>query len=134
MIKNYFTTAFRNFWRNKTFSLINVFGLSIGISASLVIFLIVHYEFSFDTFEKNNDRIYRVVIDAKFNGQEGHSVGVQAPLSTAVAYEMTGVEASVPVMGFQGDGNVKVSVARDNASPVVYKKQSSIVFTNPQYF
>ena len=52
MIKNYFKIAFRNFQRNKIFSIINVFGLSIGISAALVIFLIVHYEFSFDKFEK----------------------------------------------------------------------------------
>jgi len=134
MLRNYFTTAFRNIWRNKTFSLINVLGLSIGISAALVIFLIVHYEFSYDTFEKGKDRIYRVVLDAKFNGFEGHSTGVQAPLSTAVANEMTGIELTVPVMTFQGDGTVKVSVARDDANPVVYKKQPNIVFTNPQYF
>ncbi len=134
MIKNYFTTAFRNLWRNKTFSTINVLGLAIGISASLVIFLIVHYEFSFDKFEKDGDRIYRVVIDAKFNGQEGHSTGVQAPLSGAVANEMTGVEETIPVMSFQGDGTVKVSIARDNANPVIYKKQTEIIFTNQQYF
>jgi putative ABC transport system permease protein len=134
MIKNYFITAFRNIWRNKTFSLINVLGLAIGISAALVIFLIVHYEFSYDTFEKDKDRIYRVVLDARFNGFEGHSTGVQAPLSAAVANEMSGIELTVPVMTFQGDGSVKVSVARDNANPVVYKKQPYIVFTNPQYF
>ncbi|MEO5681403.1 MAG: ABC transporter permease [Chitinophagaceae bacterium] len=134
MLKNYFTTAFRNFWRNKTFSLINVFGLAIGISSALVIFLIVYYEFSFDKFEKDGDRIYRVVIDARYNGTEGHSVGLQAPLSTAVANEMTGIEETVPVMGFQGDGTVKVSVARDNANPVIYKKQTDIIFTNQSYF
>ncbi|MEO6316095.1 MAG: ABC transporter permease [Chitinophagaceae bacterium] len=134
MLNNYFTTAIRNLWRNKTFSLINVLGLGIGISAALVIFLIVQYEFSFDRFEKDGDRMYRVVIDAKFNGSEGHSVGVQAPLSTAVANEMTGVEETVPVMGFQGDGNAKVAVARDNANAVLYKKQPEIIFTNPSYF
>ncbi|MEP6749724.1 MAG: ABC transporter permease [Bacteroidota bacterium] len=134
MIKNYFTTAFRNLWHNKTFSLINVLGLAIGISASLVIFLIVHYEFSFDRFEKDNDRIFRVVLDAKYNGMEGHSVGLQAPLSNAVANEMTGIEETVPVMGFQRDGTVKVSVARNNANPVIYKKQADIIFTSPQYF
>ncbi|HEY5393220.1 MAG TPA: ABC transporter permease, partial [Hanamia sp.] len=73
MIKNYFKTAWRNIIRNKAFSIINVFGLSIGISAALVIFLIVHYEFSFDKFEKDQSQIYRVVIDANFNGTDGHS-------------------------------------------------------------
>jgi len=134
MLKNYFTTAFRNFLSNKTFSIINVFGLAIGISAALVIFLIVYYEFSFDKFEKDGDRIYRVVMDAKFNGNDVHSAAVQAPLSGAVANEMTGIEATVPVMSFQGDGTVKVAVTRDSTNPVVFKNQANIVFTNPQYF
>jgi hypothetical protein len=61
MIKNYFKTAFRNLAKNKIFSLINVSGLSIGISSALVIYLIVSYDLSFDKFEKDRDRIYRVV-------------------------------------------------------------------------
>ena len=72
-------------------------GLSIGISAALVIFLIVYYEFSFDKFEKDSDRIYRVVLDAKFNGVDGHSAAVQAPLANAIQNEVTGVEHTVPV-------------------------------------
>jgi predicted permease len=135
MIKNYFKTAFRNFQRNKNFSIINVFGLSIGISAALVIFLIVHYEFSFDKFEKNQDKIYRVVIDAKFNGVDGHSTGVQAPLSNAIQNEVTGVELTVPLMQFQGDATAKVSIAKKGeAAPLLFKKQDNIIFTNPQYF
>ena len=57
MLKNYITTAFRGFWRNKSFTAINMLGLAVGISASLVIYLMVHYEFSFDKFEKDGDRI-----------------------------------------------------------------------------
>ncbi|HUZ58637.1 MAG TPA: ABC transporter permease, partial [Hanamia sp.] len=135
MIKNYFKTAFRNFQRNKIFSVINVFGLSIGISAALVIFLIVHYEFSFDKFEKNKDRIYRVVIDAKFNGSEGHSAAVQAPLSNAVQNEVTGIELTVPIMQFQGDATARVSIAKKSETALlIFKKQNNIIFTNPQYF
>ena len=51
MFKNYFKTAFRNLAKNKIFSLINVSGLSIGISSALVIYLIVSYDLSFDKFE-----------------------------------------------------------------------------------
>src|SRR5436309_12346655 len=100
MFKNYFITAYRNFWRNKSFSVINVLGLSIGISASLIIFFIVYYEFSYDKFEKDSDRIYRVVLDAKFDGAEGHSAAVHAPLAGAIQKEVTGVELTVPVMQF----------------------------------
>lgn len=135
MLKNYFTTAFRNFWRNKSFSVINVLGLSIGISASLIIFLIVFYEFNFDKFEKDNDRIYRVVLDAKFGGVDGHSSAVQAPLANAIQREVTGIDLTVPIMQFQGDATAKVSIQRTGSTqPLVFKKQPDIVFTNAQYF
>ena len=135
MIKNYFKTTLRNFWRNKAFSSINIFGLSVGISAALVIFLIVHYEFSYDQFENDGNRIYRVVMDMKFNGTEAHSAAVPAPLSAAVQNEVTGVENVVPMMQFQGDATAKVSVARPGASqPVIFDKQPDILFTNPEYF
>ena len=45
MIKSYLKIALRGFWKHKLFTLINIIGLSIGISASLVIYLIVHYGF-----------------------------------------------------------------------------------------
>lgn len=135
MFKNYFTTAIRNFRRNKYFSVINVLGLSIGISASLIIFLIVRFEMSYDKVETDGSRIYRVVMDMKFNGNDGHTPAVIAPLSSAVQHEIKGVEATVPVMQFQGDATAKVSIEKKGSSkPLVFKKQPDIVFTNPQYF
>jgi predicted permease len=135
MFKNYFTIAVRNFLRDKTFSVINVLGLSIGISAALVIFLIAHYEFGFDKFEEGRERIYRVVLDAKFNGSEGHSAAVPAPLGAAIENEVTGVEQTVPVFQFQGDATAKVSIAKAGSeTPAVFKSQPNIVFTNHQYF
>src|SRR6478672_9611123 len=108
MFNNYFITAVRNFLRNKTFSVINVLGLSIGISAALVMFLIVYHEFSYEKFVPNAERVYRVVLDAKFSGTEGHSSGVPAPLGKAIENEITGVEQTVPVFQFQGDATAKV--------------------------
>ncbi len=66
MFRNYLKIAFRSFWKRKVFTFINIIGLSIGISASLVIYLIVHYDFTFDKFQKDGNRIYRVVTDFKF--------------------------------------------------------------------
>src|SRR3954452_13603451 len=113
MFKNYLITAIRNFWRNKTFSIINVLGLSIGISAALVIFLIVYYELSFDKFEKDRDRVYRIVLDLQFNSVEGHSAAVPAPLSTTLQKEVTGIEQIITVMQFQGDATAKVAVVKE---------------------
>ena len=129
MFKNYFTTAIRNFFRHKVFSLINVLGLAIGISSALVIFLIVYYEFSFDKFQKDRDRIYRVVLDAKFGGNEGHSAALPAPLGSAIQNEVTGVENTVPVFQFQGDGTARVKIIRSKSDqPTIFKKQKEIVF------
>ncbi len=135
MLKNYFIVALRNFWRHKIFSIIHITGLSVGISASLVIFLIVKYELSFDKFQPDGDRIYRVVMDMSFNGVGGHSAAVPAPLASAIKEEVSGVAATVPVMQFQGDALVDVSVLpANNTKPVVFKKQSEVVFTNSEYF
>lgn len=63
MIKNHIKIAFRSFLRHKGFSLINIFGLAIGITCSLLIFLFVENELSYDRFHKGGDDIYRIVKD-----------------------------------------------------------------------
>ncbi len=60
MILNYIKTAFRSFLRNYVFSLINIIGLSVGLTASILILLYVYNELNYDTFNKHADRIYRV--------------------------------------------------------------------------
>src|SRR5258708_26193379 len=96
MIKNYFKIAFRGFWRHKLFTLINIIGLYIGISAALVIYLIVHYDFTFDKFHKDGDRIYRVVTNFSFSGEPGFNGGITGPMPEAVKNEVTGLDASAP--------------------------------------
>src|SRR3954462_12656335 len=66
MFKNYFKTAWRNLWKNKAFSAINIIGLAIGIASCLVILLFVFYEKSFDNFPSKN--IYRLNEVQKFEG------------------------------------------------------------------
>ncbi|HEY0608093.1 MAG TPA: ABC transporter permease, partial [Chitinophaga sp.] len=65
MIKNYFKVAFRNLWRYKGFSLINIMGLAIGMTACFLICLYVNFELSYDSFNSKADRIYRIVADVK---------------------------------------------------------------------
>ncbi|RZK47158.1 MAG: FtsX-like permease family protein, partial [Pedobacter sp.] len=134
MLKNYLLTAIRNFRHNKVFSIINILGLSIGITASLVIFMIVYFEFSFEKFQSDGDRIYRVVMNAKSNGNEGFSTGLPAPLSAAVKNEITGIDDVVPVLHFQGDSKVIVNIISPGAKDILVKKQEGIIFTNIDYF
>lgn len=60
MIKNYFKIAWRNLWKNKTFSAINIFGLSVGIAAFLLIINYLRFEYSYDDEHVNKDRIFRI--------------------------------------------------------------------------
>jgi putative ABC transport system permease protein len=65
MLKNYLRTAFRNLWRHRGFSLLNIIGLTIGMVAFFLIFLYVRFELSYDSMFSKSDRIYRVVADIK---------------------------------------------------------------------
>jgi putative ABC transport system permease protein len=69
MIKNYFKTAWRNLWKNKVFSLINILGLSLGMAACLLILQYVNFELSYDHFNKNAANIYRVINDRYQNNK-----------------------------------------------------------------
>ncbi len=68
MFKNYFKTALRNIRKNKLYASINIFGLSIGLSACLIIGIYIYHELSYDQFNKNADRIVRVTMEYKMAG------------------------------------------------------------------
>jgi len=68
MLKNYFKIAWRNIVRHKTYSFINILGLSLGICVCIVIFLISYYEFSTDAFLPGKDRIYRIIEKVVYDG------------------------------------------------------------------
>ncbi len=69
MIKNYFKIAFRNLWKNKVFSFINVMGLALGLACSLLIMLWVIDEYKVDAFHKNSSRLYSVYEQQFHDGQ-----------------------------------------------------------------
>src|ERR1700733_2266154 len=69
MIRNYLRIALRNLFKHRIFSLINIFGLAIGIAASLLIFQYARFELSYDRFEADANRIYRIQIDRYQEGK-----------------------------------------------------------------
>src|SRR4029078_10036243 len=60
MIKKYVKTAWRNLWRNKVFSAINILGLSIGLTCCILMFLFIQHELSYDKFNTKAKNIYRI--------------------------------------------------------------------------
>lgn len=84
MIKNYFKIAWRNLSRNKVYSIINMLGLSIGLSAAMLILLYSKDEVSYDRFHENNPNIYRVVNqwsnpDGSVKSKDGNTGHFQGP-------------------------------------------------------
>ncbi len=131
MIKNYLVVAFRNLWRNKLFSAINILGLAIGISAALVIYQIVMYDFNFDKFEKNGDRIYRVVSNMHFPDQVFRNSGVCGPLPAEVRKQVPGIESSVV---FWVQEEMKVKAPSPDEAGRIFRKQANIILAEDQYF
>ncbi|MCL6216987.1 ABC transporter permease [Zunongwangia pacifica] len=128
MFKNYIKIAWRNIWNNKLFSFINVISLAIGFSASFVIGLMVYYDFTFDKFHKDGDRIYRTT--TQFLSPEGtdHFSGVNSVLADALKQNVSGLES---VNAFYDYEPLKVEVeSRD----VVFKKPNHVIFTDSGYF
>jgi putative ABC transport system permease protein len=130
MIKNYFKIAFRSFKRHKLFTLINIIGLSIGISAALVIYLIVNYDFTFDKFHKDGDRIYRVVSNYSFAGEAGHNGGATWPLGDAIKNEVTGLDGTAPFFTV----SFSVIIPNGTKAPAKFKNESNITLADHRYF
>jgi putative ABC transport system permease protein len=98
MFKNYFVSAIRNLINKKTYSFINIFGLSLGITASLLILTYVNYEVSFDKFLPNNNNVYRVVLE-KYQENElvSSSAYTYSALSAALKENFPEVKASTRI-------------------------------------
>ena len=134
MLKNYLLVALRTLWKHKVFTAINIAGLAIGISASLVIYLLVQYDFSFDKFHKDGDRIHRIV--SRFTSPDGEvyrNSGVPVPMGNAVRTEMTGLDVVAPFYTWDGSGKVTIPTT-GNAKPITYKKQEGVIFADAGYF
>lgn len=94
MIRNYFKLAFRNLWRNKVFTAINISGLAIGIAICLVIILFIKNEWSYDRYNEKADRIVRVVFKGAVQGQAMKEANVMPPTAKALLRDYPEVEAA----------------------------------------
>ena len=100
MLFNYLKVAIRNLLKKKVFTIINIVGLSVGTTSSLLIFLYVQGELSYDKFFPDNDRIYRIVEDRIYPDRLAHFAMIPAGFSTILPDEVPEVEMSTRLIGF----------------------------------
>jgi putative ABC transport system permease protein len=89
MFKNYFKTALRSLWKNKTASVINIFGLTIGLTCCLLIALYIQHELSYDKFQTKGERIARVIMEYSFDGSTTSQKGNYTSVRVASVFKST---------------------------------------------
>ena len=100
MISNYIKIAFRNLVRFKAYSAINITGLAIGMACCILILLYVYDEMSYDHFNKNSDRIYRIVVDGALGDHSFTAAVTTARLRSALLQDYPEVEAVTRIRNF----------------------------------
>src|SRR5260221_1539139 len=129
MNKLSFTIAFRNLVRNPLLSFIKVAGLSVGISGCVIVFLLATLELSFDKFDPNRDRIYRIY--TSFSGVwEGTNRAVPLPLPEAFRERANGVEAVSQVL----TANLNVEVPDESGNLKKFAKPNFVAYIDHHYF
>lgn len=124
MLKYFFKLAYRNFVRNKLYTLINTLGLTIGLVLSFAILSWIIFELNYDKFHKDFDRIYRLVIE-----DEGSSSASISPAAkTAILDKIPEIESSVRI--FNGDQFGKISVESNHQTYT----DERIFFVDPNFF
>lgn len=130
MLKNYLKTAFRNLLRQKSSTFINVAGLTLGITSSLVLFLLVRHLSSFDNFHFNRDRIYRIVTQSDGNDGKFYSSGVQSVFPEAFRQDFPEAE-EVTFTSYEHDVLITIPQKQDVAKKYT---EDGIVFAQPNFF
>ncbi|MEO9966751.1 MAG: ABC transporter permease [Reichenbachiella sp.] len=90
MFKNFIKIAYRNFMRQRVYSIINTAGLAIGVACFLLIFLYIHNELSFDQFHSKSDRTYRIIEHFESDGVGEHSASQPFPVGPTLVNDYPG--------------------------------------------
>ncbi|MEO8472122.1 MAG: FtsX-like permease family protein [Chryseolinea sp.] len=119
MIKNYFVITLRSFLRNRNYTLLNVAGLSIGVTSCVIIYLLITYDLSFDKFNTRYNDIYRVVHQSYSASGTDYSSAVPYPFFQAFRNDFP----EIPMMTgihYQEDVLMKVGTEKQRISNVIF--------------
>jgi putative ABC transport system permease protein len=125
MIKSYLKIAWRNLKKNKVFSIVNITGLSLGISVCFIIMLYVQDEIGYDRFNDHADRIARIQFKANINGGEMREASVMAPVAQAMKKDFPEVEDATRI---SFPGSTKIVYGTKSF------KNDKIVYADPDFF
>jgi putative ABC transport system permease protein len=125
MFKNYIKTAFRSLKKNKGFTIINVFGLALGLCVCMLIIFYVIDELGYDKFNTKADRIYRANNEIKFGGNTNSYAVSPPPMAQTLMNDFPEVEQTVR---FRDRGSFKVRKGDENV------QEQRVLYADPQIF
>lgn len=125
MLRNYFRTALRIIWKNKTFSAVNIIGFSIGLASCLLILLYVNNEISYERMHKNRNRIYRIPVNLTSGDAKIPFASAMPPLAPTLLEESPEVLEAVRIRAREG-----VSFESDGRTFL----ENNFVYTEPSFF
>ena len=125
MLKNFFISAFRSLWKNKGLSVLNIAGLALGLTSFLLVTLYVIDEISYDRYNTEYDRIFRVNSELKYGGAITAFAVAATPLAEALVQNFPEVEKAVRLTPFK---NVRFKKGEE----VV--REDGVVYADPNLF
>jgi putative ABC transport system permease protein len=137
MFSNYFKSAWRNIRAHKSYATINIFGLAVGIAACLLIFVVVHFETSYDHFQSNLNQISRVVAtytNPTTHEITGHQGFVSPNMATAIRNDIPSIR-KVAQVWYVGGAQIHIPIpGKDLADEKRVKASDGIFFADPELF
>ncbi|PQA60408.1 ABC transporter permease [Siphonobacter curvatus] len=131
MLRNYFLVAYRTLLRYKGYTLLNVIGLTLGLTCGILIFQVLKFQTSFDAYHAQKDRIYRVMTEWHSDGV-GRSSGVPAPMAKALRNDLSFFEHTAMIFD---QHDILVSVPDAKGRPLKkFKEDHSIAYVEPEFF
>lgn len=102
MWKSYFKIVSRHLWKNRSYTFINLLGLTVGIACCLLILIYVQDEWSYDKWHDNGDRIYRMALERKYPGRSRHYAIIPQSYGASITDELPEVDDYCRLFYFQG--------------------------------
>ncbi|MEO6541762.1 MAG: ABC transporter permease, partial [Ferruginibacter sp.] len=117
MIKNYFKIAWKNLQKNKIFSFINIFGLSVGLASCMLISLYILNELSYDKYQQNGSNIYQLGTIFIKQGEERKMANTPAPMVQTMQLDFPEVEQTTRVLPLFAEDKTLLQYNEKNGVP-----------------
>ena len=131
MFRNYVKIAWRNLLRNKVFSFINIFGLSVGLTCCILITLFIVHETSYDKYHANGDRIFRLGTNFIDQGAVDRGATTAAPAGKMLQQEYPEIQSSARILSlFRDDKTLFQVKEKDGDLNSIYENKGFLADSN----